>query len=207
MILSESAKSEDQRTEEAHRRSALVVVDVQNAVVAAPVHEPARLLATIAELLERARERGVPVVYVRHDSAPDADDLSAGSEGWQIHPAVAPRADETIVEKRWGDAFAATDMDEQLRRLGVGHLYLTGCETDACVRSTHVGALAHGYDVTLITDAHSLGTDRPGPTLDAEQIIAYHNETAPYLAYPGAETRVATSAQVDFAAEPAMVGT
>lgn len=185
---------------EQSKKSALVVIDVQNAVVASPIHDAERVLGAIAGLLEGGRESGVPVVFVRHD----ADDMPAGSEGWQVHPAVAPREGETIVEKQWGDAFAATDMDEQLRRLGVGHLYLTGCETDACVRSTHIGALTHGYDVTLVTDAHSLWSGRPGATLSAEQIIAYHNETAPYLAYPGAETRVTTSAEVAFEAEPVL---
>ncbi len=190
---------------EQEKQSALVVIDVQNAVVDDPIHDAERVLNTIADLLQGARAAGMPVVYVRHQE-PESEAMRAGSEGWQIHDAVAPQEGEIIVEKQWNDAFAATDLQHQLRQLGVRHLYLTGCETDACVRATHVGALAHGYDVTLIADAHSLGTQRPGATFSAEQIIAYHNEVAPFLSYPGAGTRVIEAAQVRFTAEPVAIG-
>jgi nicotinamidase-related amidase len=185
--------------------SALVVIDLQNAIVDSPLHDAERVLGTVAGLLDAAREQGVPVVFVRHQD-PDEDEMRAGSDGWQIHPAVAPREGEVIVEKQWGDAFAATDMRQQLAKLGVRHLYLTGAETDACIRATHVGALAHGYDVTLVTDAHSLWGERPGMTLNAAQIIAYHNEVAPFLAYPGARTQVASAAEVSFTGAPETAG-
>jgi nicotinamidase-related amidase len=174
---------------------------LQNAIVDSPLHDAERVLNTVAGLIDAARKQGVPIVYVRHEDRDD-DGMQASSEGWQIHEAVAPREDDIIVEKRWGDAFAATDMRQQLAKLGVRHLYLTGAETDACVRATHVGALAHGYDVTLVADAHSLWAGRPGATLSAEQIIAYHNEVAPFLSYPGARTRVVSAAEVSFAAAP-----
>lgn len=185
-------------TEEQKTLAALVVIDLQNAIVDAPLYEAERVLSNVASLIEDAREQGVPIVFVRHQE----EEMAAGSDGWQIHDAVAPREGEVIVEKQWGDAFAATDMRQQLAKLGVGHLYLTGAETDACVRATHIGALAHGYDVTLVTDAHSLGAERPGTSLNAAQIITYHNEVARFLAYPGASTNAVTAAEVRFAKVP-----
>lgn len=192
-------------TGEQKATSALMVVDLQNAIVDSPLHDAERVLSTVAGLLDAAREQGVPVVFVRHQT-PDDDELRPGSDGWQIHPAVAPREGEVIIEKRWGDAFAATDLRQRLATLGVRHLYLTGAETDACVRATHVGALAHGYDVTLVADAHSLWAGRSGVTLSAEQIITYHNEVAPFLAYPRAGTQVVMAAEVNFAGVPEAAG-
>lgn len=192
-------------TEEQKLMSALVVIDLQNAIVDSPLHDAERVLGTVAGLINTAREQGVPVLYVRHEDRDD-EGMRAGSDGWQIHDTVAPREGEVIVEKQWGDAFAATDMRQKLAKLGVGHLYLTGAETDACVRATHIGALAHGYDVTLVADAHSLWAERPGVSLNAEQIITYHNEVARFLAYPGASTKVATAAEVRFAKVPEAAG-
>ena len=66
------------------------------------------------------------------------------------------RADgEALVRKTYGDSFEATDLEERLAALGVGHLVVTGAQTDACIRSTIHGAFTRGYDVTLVTDAHT----------------------------------------------------
>ena len=50
---------------------------------------------------------------------------------------------------------ARTSLEEELSKLAVGHLYITGAQTNNCVRFTSHGALDRGYDVTLIEDAHT----------------------------------------------------
>ena len=42
-----------------------------------------------------------------------------------------------------------------LEKLGVNHLFITGAETNNCVRHTTHAALERGYDITLIKDAHT----------------------------------------------------
>jgi nicotinamidase-related amidase len=50
---------------------------------------------------------------------------------------------------------------------------LLGAQTDECVNATCRGALAHGFTVTIVADAHST-MDWNGET--ADQIIARHNK-------------------------------
>ncbi len=65
--------------------SALLVVDVQNGVVAgAPARD--EVVTTIAGLVERARAERVPVVWVQHDD----EELVRDSEDWQVVPELAP---------------------------------------------------------------------------------------------------------------------
>jgi hypothetical protein len=70
-------------------------------------------------------------------------------------PELAPAAGEPRIAKEYGDAFEATTLEETLAGLGVGKLVVTGAQTDACIRCTLHGALVRGYDVTLVSDAHS----------------------------------------------------
>ena len=65
--------------------SALLVVDVQNDVVASiPVAD--EVIATIAGPVDRARAAGSPVVWVQHQD----EDLEHGSQGWRIVPELVP---------------------------------------------------------------------------------------------------------------------
>ncbi len=57
--------------------TALVVVDVQNGVVA-DAHDRDRVVANVATLVDRARAGQVPVVWVQHN----AEDLPVGSDQW-----------------------------------------------------------------------------------------------------------------------------
>jgi nicotinamidase-related amidase len=67
--------------------------------------------------------------------------------------ALAPRADELVVRKRWYDAFAGTPLDGALRARGVDTLVVTGTMTDICVLATVVGAFNREYRVTVVEDA------------------------------------------------------
>ncbi len=119
----------------ARPHTALVVIDVQKGVVD-EAHDRDRVVANIADLVERARAATVPVVWVQHHD----EDLERGSEAWAYVDELVHRDDEPVVHKSYGDSFEETDLEEVLADRGVGHLVVAGAQTDACVRSTIHGA-------------------------------------------------------------------
>src|SRR5262245_21925388 len=98
--------------------TALIVIDVQQGMFEG--RTPWRgeeKLGTIAGLLAAARAAGVPVVHIQH-CGPAGHPLERGSAGWRHHPAVAPVAGETVVEKTTSSAFHGTDLHQRLQALG-----------------------------------------------------------------------------------------
>jgi len=129
---------------------ALLVIDVQNGVVG-EAHDRDRIVATIATAIDRARAAGADVVWVQHNS----DDLPEGSEAWHYVKELTRDDAEPLVQKRYADAFEDTTLEQVLADRGIGHVYLSGAQTDECIRSTLHGAIVRGYDTTLIADAHT----------------------------------------------------
>jgi nicotinamidase-related amidase len=161
--------------------TALLVIDVQNGVVE-HAWDRDGVLDRLAALIDRARSRDVPVVYVQHES----DHLVPGTEPWRIHARIAPRDGEPIVAKRYGDAFVETTLPETLAGIEVGHLVIAGAQTDACVRATVHRAMGLGYDITLAADCHTTDDfDWDGVSVTAEQLIGHLNLAIKYTEYPG----------------------
>ena len=160
-------------------RKALLVVDVQNDVVA-HAHDRDRVVGNIAVLVDRARDQEAPVVWVQHAD----DELPRGSGGWEYVPELRPGAAEPLVHKEYGDAFEDTDLEAVLGEQRVGHLLVAGAQTDACVRSTLHGALVRGYDVTLVADAHTTRDNTawgapPPAAVIAHTNLYWHRQEAP----------------------------
>ena len=157
------------------KETALVVIDTQLGMFATPglppVPDGERLLEKIEGLIRGARESGVDVVHVQHAGEP-GHPLEKGTDGWRIHPRVAPADDEPVVEKETPDSFLNTTLAEELEARGIGRLVLAGMQTEYCVDTTCRRASGLGYDVTLAADAH--GTWDEGG-LTAVQIVAHHN--------------------------------
>lgn len=172
--------------------TALLVIDMQNGV-ADNLHERDRVVGTIDGLVTRARAQGTPVVWVRHQS----DELPEGSEPWQIIPAFAPAADEAVVDKRYGDSFEDTTLEDTLAARGVGRLVVTGAQTDACVRSTIHGGFARGYDVTLVSDAHSTEDLTQWGAPAPELVVSHTNLYWQFQGGPGKVAAVETADEVD----------
>lgn len=174
--------------------TALVVIDLQNDVVA-DAFRRSEVLGAVDMLVDRARAAQVPVIWIQHTD----EALTAGSEAWKIVAELAPRADETIVEKTYRDAFEGTELEQVLSRLGVGKLVVVGAQTDMCVRSTLHGALARGYDATLVGDAHTTVdmTHRGAPPPDA--VVSHTNMYWASQSAPGRMGGVVASKDVDFA--------
>jgi nicotinamidase-related amidase len=170
--------------------TALVVIDVQKGLME-EAYQRDEILSRIDTLLARARAAQTPVIYVQHDR-PRGHGLEVGTDAWQIHPAIAPRPDDPVVNKRASDAFYDTTLKQELDRRGIRHLVVVGGQTEYCVDTTVRRATTCGYDVTLVGDAH---TTYDCDLLTAPQIIAYTNEvldgfqtdTCAIIVKPGSE--------------------
>jgi nicotinamidase-related amidase len=174
--------------------TALVVIDVQNSVVSA-AFERDGVVANIGTLVEKARREQVPVVWVQ-DSA---DGRAQGSDAWQIVPELSPSAADSLIDKKYGDAFEDTNLESVLSELGVGRLIVAGAQTDACIRSTLHGAFTRGYDVTLVRDAHTTEDQTAWGAPPPEQVIAHTNLYWTYQAAPGRTAGTVATSEVDFA--------
>jgi nicotinamidase-related amidase len=178
-------------------QSALVVVDVQVGVMAASWDAP-RVIKNVARAVERARESGVPVIWVQHES----DELPKDSASWQLVPQLVPAVGESRVHKRFPSSFEETSLEEGLAQLGATHIVLAGAQTNWCIRATAYAALDRGYDLTLLKDAHTtesidLGD---GSRVEASSIVTDLNVTMKWLSYPGRKNGTAGAEEVVFAA-------
>jgi len=173
-------------------KQALVVVDVQVAVMAASI-DAAEVIERIGGLVERARTTGVPVIWVRHNS----DDLVPGTPEWQIVPELAPADGEPIVEKQFGDSFAETDLGERLAEVGATSIVLCGAQSDACIRSTFYGGIYRGFPMTLVGDAHTTeDMSAWGVGYSPQQAIEMINMQAQYTRLPGLSGMVVKAADM-----------
>jgi nicotinamidase-related amidase len=173
--------------------TALLVIDVQNSVVAG-AHQRDEVIANINTLVDKARARDVPVIWVQHAD----DEMPEGSDGWQYVDELQRTEAEPIVHKHFGDSFEETDLEAQLASRGVGRLVVTGAQTDACVRSTLHGAFTRGYDTFLVGDAHTTEdlTEWGAPSPD--EVIAHTNLYWSWQAAPGRSAGVVNTADVSF---------
>lgn len=141
-------------------KTALIVVDLQRGIVGLPVVHP------IGEVIERAlalvdafRERGLPVALVNvAGSAPGRTEqprqTAPRPEGWtDLIPELNQQAGDIIVTKGTWGAFASTDLENQLRALGVTQVVIAGVAAGTGVESTAGQAYERGFNVTVAVDA------------------------------------------------------
>ena len=161
--------------------TALLIVDVQQGNTDG-AHDREAVIARINALLDQARRTATAVVWVQH-----ADEhLVEGSPEWQYADELTRDESEPLVHKHFGDAFEETELDDLLARSKVGRIVVTGASTDMCIRATLHGAMARGYDATLVGDAHTLEDPSTwGLPFNAEQVIAFTNSYWDEAAAPG----------------------
>ena len=158
--------------------TALLAMDFQNDIV----HEngafkdfgfPAMVkqndvLAKAAQLLDAARRSGVKGIYVsvkfrpgypeRSANGPlwgaliQANALTEGTWGAEIHEAVAPKDGDPVVTKRAVSAFYGSDLAAILATGGIDTLLLCGVATNFVVEGTAREAMDRGYDVVIVGD-------------------------------------------------------
>ncbi|WP_173134904.1 isochorismatase family protein [Kibdelosporangium persicum] len=173
--------------------TALMVIDVQNGVVK-DAHNRDAVIANINTLVEKARAENVPIVWVQHSD----EDMPRDSEAWQYHSSLKRDSSEPLVHKSYSDSFEDTDLETHLAALGVGHLVVTGAQTDVCIRATLHGAMVRGYDATLVADAHTTEDFTSYGAPSPDQVIAHTNLYWKYESAPGRKGGTTPTAEVAF---------
>lgn len=146
---------------------AVVVVDLQRLFTEGPLSSPhtGAVLTASAALLERAREAGVPVFYLRvvYDAPSDAGPVWSakspsmrsalrGTEAVEIDPRVEPQPHDRVLDKRRASAFFGTTLHEQLDELEVTTLLMCGTSTSGCVRASAVDAASLDYRTLIVRE-------------------------------------------------------
>ena len=150
-------------------RTALLIMDMQNGIVARIGEHAESLLSTVAAARDAARRAGIPIVYVRVAFREGAPEVSARNQAFsalvgtvsmdedrdatRIHDRLAPSSDEVIVTKRRVSAFAGSDLDVVLRSMDVDTLVLCGIATSGVVLSTTRQAADLDFRLTILHDA------------------------------------------------------
>ncbi|WP_088066672.1 cysteine hydrolase family protein [Gottfriedia luciferensis] len=163
------------------KKSALCIIDVQVLMFSEsdPVYNGEKLLYNLNQLITKARTNHLPVFYIQHSE--EGSPLEYGSPGWEIQPDIAPIEGDIIIHKLTPDSFFKTNLSEELTKREISHLVMAGIQTEICVDTTIRSAFGKGYEVTLVTDAHSTWNSN---VLTAEQIINHHNQTLRWFADP-----------------------
>ncbi len=174
--------------------TALLVIDVQNGVVTGNYHRDA-VVANVSALVDKAREAEVPVIWVQHSDS----GMKEGTETWDLVPELTRSESEPLVHKTFGDSFEGTDLEDVLATARVGRLIVSGAQTDACIRSTIHGAFARGYDVTLVSDAHTTEDQSEWGAPTPDLVIAHTNMYWQEQRGPGKSAEVVETKDVTFA--------
>ncbi len=64
-------------------------------------------------------------------------------------------------EKKYASAFFGTDLDVELRKLGVDTVVMAGCTTSGCIRASAIDSLQYGFQTIVVREA--VGDRAAGP--------------------------------------------
>ena len=130
---------------------ALIIIDIQNFYFeggSVPLTGPVEAARQARRVLDRFRERRLPVIHIRHMPA-----SGPATDQYAIRPEVAPIAGEKVIEKRYANSFRDTSLLEALRGLGVRRVVIAGMQTHMCVEAAARAAADLGFEVTVVADA------------------------------------------------------
>ena len=150
---------------------ALIVVDVQRGFEdpAFGTRNNPAAEENIGALIAAWRERGEPVVFVRHD---EAGPLAAGSPGHEFKDVIDGEPDLLITKQAHSAFHGDRDLHGWLGDRGIGAIAVCGITTSHCCETTARVGSDLGYDVRFVLDAtHTFDMHGPdGETVTGDEI-------------------------------------
>lgn len=140
---------------------ALIVIDMQNDLChdLRRSHLVEQMIFPLQQIIEHFVAAKQPVFYVAFCLPPNDPQFERfgdkycikGTEGAEIISELQPLRG-TVIYKSKHSAFFETDLDKQLKQVGVQSVYLAGLQTQICIMTTAADASFRGYRTIAISD-------------------------------------------------------
>lgn len=130
----------------------LILIDIQNGLTKAKrLFQEDLFIETINYAIEEYRKSGLKVIFVQHNN----NQLQRGTSAWEIDQRVDKRENDLIIQKTHGNAFQDTDLIKVLTEFGTKQITVGGLVSHGCVKATCLGALAEGFETSLLKNGHT----------------------------------------------------
>jgi nicotinamidase-related amidase len=153
---------------------ALLVIDVQLEYFdgALPITYPTGHLEQILKVMDSAAGAKVPTAVIRHHQPdPHSPVFALNSDTWQLHPEVAQRPRDLLIDKQLPGSFTNTNLEEWLKKIGADTLAISGYMTHICCDTTARQAFHRGFKVEFLRDATgTLNVENKAGFAPAEQM-------------------------------------
>ena len=146
---------------------ALVVVDMCRGFIdsSSPLgFECKELIQANIMLVNRFREMNLPIIFtttiyrdvseasVFRSKIPALNILKPGSEETSFLKELSPSSNELLVEKKFASAFFQTNLADELSKMNVDSIIVSGVTTSGCVRATALDSLQNNFLTTVAED-------------------------------------------------------
>lgn len=176
-------------------KTAILIIDVQQGLCEGEqcAYEAAPVIERINAVSAKARAAASLTVFIQHEST--AGYLEFNSREWQLAQGITALPNDVRLRKTTPDSFHKTELESLLKQHGITDLVICGMHTEFCVDTTTRRAMALGYPVVLVADAH---TTVGNQYLSAPQIIGHHNATLTNISSFGPRVRAVPADDVVF---------
>ncbi len=115
-------------------------------------------------LVNKFREMNLPVIFtttiyrdiseasVFRSKIPALNILKPGSEETSFLAELSPDSEDILIEKKFASSFFGTNLADDLRRLNVDSVVISGVTTSGCVRATALDSLQNNFLTTVAED-------------------------------------------------------
>jgi nicotinamidase-related amidase len=148
------------------------VIDVQNEYFsgALPITYPVDHFSNILEVVDLARKTNVPTVFVRHKET-RLPIFQEGTVGWELHPELASRPCDLLLDKTLPGCFTGTSLQAWLDERKIDTLTISGYMTHICCDTTARQGMHRGLKVEFLSDATgTLALDNQAGAVSDEQL-------------------------------------
>jgi nicotinamidase-related amidase len=179
----------------ANMNAAVLVIDVQQGLCegSEAAFDCGGTISRINQVTRKARKAGAPVIFIQHESK--SGYLEHGSNAWQLANGIEVETSDIRLRKTTPDSFLKTELESCLLRHGIQQLVVCGMHTEFCVDTTVRRALALGFPVVLVSDAH---TSAGNAAISAQQVIAHHNATLTNISSFGPRVQATAGDDLNF---------
>ena len=151
----------------------LLVVDMQRALTEdEELYDAEAFMDRNIRLIDAARKNNVEVIFVQHDAG-EGSGFSAGDEGYEIDPRVAPKEGEKVFVKTINSCFGNKKFKAYMEQQEDKRLMVIGLQTNYCIDATVKSAFERGFDVIVPEGTNSTFDN---DYMTGETTVAYYNE-------------------------------